>query len=93
MSTAVKIADYPNHFTMLSYRAKSGEGEAHERFADIFYVLSGTATLRTGGSLVDLTTVSPGELRGSAVTGKSEVVFHPGDNRAYSGAHSAITAS
>jgi mannose-6-phosphate isomerase-like protein (cupin superfamily) len=78
-SASVKIADYPNHYTMISYRAKSGGGEVHERFADIFYVLSGTATLITGGTLVDPIIVSPGELRGSAVTGKSEIVLHPGD--------------
>jgi mannose-6-phosphate isomerase-like protein (cupin superfamily) len=78
-SAAIKLAEYPSHFTMLSYRAKSGGGEVHEQFADIFYVISGSATLITGGTLVDPTTVSPGELRGSAVTGKIETVLHQGD--------------
>jgi mannose-6-phosphate isomerase-like protein (cupin superfamily) len=78
-SASVKLMEYPNHYTMLSYRAASGGGEVHEHFADMFYVISGTATLITGGSLVASTTVSPGELRGSAVTGDSKTELHAGD--------------
>lgn len=78
-SASVKLADYPNHATMLAYRSRNGGGEVHEQFADVFYVIAGSATLVTGGTLVDQTTAGPGEFRGSSVTGKTETVLHPGD--------------
>ena len=78
-SASVKIADYPNHFAMLSYRNKTGGGEVHERFADLFYVVQGRAMLITGASVVDPITVSPGEIRGSAVTPGKEQLLQKGD--------------
>lgn len=78
-SASVKLADYPNHATMLTYRTTSGGGEIHEHFADIFYVVAGSATLVTGGTLADQSTAGAGEFRGSAVTGKTETVLQAGD--------------
>jgi hypothetical protein len=34
-SANIKLAEYPNHYTMLSYRTKSGGGEVHEQFTDV----------------------------------------------------------
>ena len=78
-SASVKISDYPNHYTMLSYRSKTGGGEIHQNFADIFYVVHGDARLLTGGKLLNSTTASPGEMRGTAVEGGSETPLHQGD--------------
>jgi mannose-6-phosphate isomerase-like protein (cupin superfamily) len=78
-SAAIKVSDYPNHYTMLSYRGKSGGGEIHEKFADFFYVVHGSATLLTGGKLVNPAQTSPGEIRGSGVEGGTETPLHEGD--------------
>jgi quercetin dioxygenase-like cupin family protein len=42
-------------------------------------VIQGEAVLVTGGTVLNPVTVSPGETRGSSVTGGSEVILHKGD--------------
>jgi len=78
-SASVILVTYPNHYTMLAYRNQSGGGEVHEQFADIFVVLQGSATLITGGKLVDPSTTKPGELHGTAVEGGTETALSEGD--------------
>jgi len=78
-SAAVKLETYPRHFTMLSLRLKTGNGEVHERWADFFYVVRGHARLLTGGTLVGSHSTSEGELRGSAVEGGQETYLAEGD--------------
>ncbi len=80
-ASSVKLADYGNHFTMLSYRTKSGGAEVHAKFADFFYVIDGAATLSTGGKLVNPTQANnnPDESGGTAIEGGSEMPLHAGD--------------
>ena len=78
-ASSVKLSDYGNHFTMLSYRSKSGGAELHAKFADIFYVIEGSATLQTGGKLVNPTQTSSDEPRGTAVEGGTETFLREGD--------------
>jgi len=52
-----------------SRRTTPGMGEVHERDTDVIYVLDGTATFVTGGTLVDAKTVAQDEIRGSAISG------------------------
>ena len=78
-SATIKLSDYPDHYTMLTYKSKSGVAEIHEKFADFFYVVHGSATLLTGGRLVSPATASPGEIRGSSVEGGRETALHEGD--------------
>ena len=78
-SAAVKLNDYPNHYTMISLRHKNGGAEVHENFADIFFVVQGKATLLSGGEVQDEKTVSPGELRGTAVKNGSSTSLKEGD--------------
>ena len=66
-SASVTLAQYRNHSTMLAYRSRSGGGEVHEQFSDLFVILKGHATLITGGALVDVRSAGPGELRGTSV--------------------------
>src|ERR1700734_104748 len=42
---------YPQHFTMLAYRNRSGGAELHARFADVFLIEAGSAMLETGGTV------------------------------------------
>jgi hypothetical protein len=66
-SAAETLEKYPHHYTMLSFRNRSGVGELHLNFADFFTILDGHATLITGGELVDPKATAPGELRGTSV--------------------------
>jgi len=59
----------PGYKVDASRREVPGEAEVHEYDTDIFYVLGGSATLVTGGELVDARRSGPGELRGSSIAG------------------------
>lgn len=78
-SASRNLADYGNHSTMVSLRAKNGGGELHQDFADIFVVLQGHATLVTGGAVQDPKVVSPGEIRGSGVQNGERSMLNAGD--------------
>jgi mannose-6-phosphate isomerase-like protein (cupin superfamily) len=83
-AAAETLQKYGVDFTMLSVRTQSGTAELHEKFADIFVVIDGAATLLSGGELDHPTTLSPGELHGTAILhsatthlGKGDVVHIP----------------
>jgi mannose-6-phosphate isomerase-like protein (cupin superfamily) len=73
------LKQYPGHATMLSFRSRDGEAEMHERFADIFHVLAGKATLVTGGIIYGARTIGPGETRGERIEGGSRQELRAGD--------------
>jgi len=73
------IASYGNLVLMLSVRTASGVGELHERFDDLMIVEEGSATLVTGGSLVDPKTGENGEIRGTSVQGGTSKTIGVGD--------------
>jgi glc operon protein GlcG len=50
-----------------SRREGPGKAEVHTRDADVIYVLDGTATLLTGGTVIAPTSVEPEEIRGSSL--------------------------
>jgi glc operon protein GlcG len=67
-----------------SRRDRDGQAEVHQRDTDIFYVLEGTATLVTGGRVVNGKAARPNELRGESIAGgevrqigKGDVVIVP----------------
>jgi uncharacterized protein GlcG (DUF336 family)/mannose-6-phosphate isomerase-like protein (cupin superfamily) len=67
-----------------SRRDKPGLAEVHEQDADIIYVMEGTATLVTGGAVVDAKPTAPGEVRGREISGgearhiaKGDVIIVP----------------
>jgi mannose-6-phosphate isomerase-like protein (cupin superfamily) len=78
-SASETLEKYPHHYTMLAFRSRSGGGELHENYADLFYILDGRATVVTGGELIDRKTTAPGEVRGSAVNGGSHQEVKAGD--------------
>jgi glc operon protein GlcG len=68
----LEIANYKVH---ASHRDASGLVEVHTRDTDIIYMLEGTATLVTGGKVIDSKTVEPEEIRGSeSKHGESRVI-------------------
>ena len=78
-SASETLTTYPRHFTMLAFRSRSGAGELHEHFADIFTIVDGHATLVTGGHLTDPKATHPGEMAGTGVEGGSAQELQPGD--------------
>ncbi len=78
-SASTKLVQYPNHYTMIALRKKTGAAEVHEKFADFFFIVRGKATLVTGGTLVDPKTASPGEIKGTEVAGGLRTPLAKGD--------------
>jgi mannose-6-phosphate isomerase-like protein (cupin superfamily) len=78
-SASETLKEFPAHCAMLSVRSRDGEAEVHERFADVFYVLEGRATLATGGTVAGAASIGPGEIRGSAVEGGRRQELRAGD--------------
>ena len=78
-SASEMLKEYPQHFTMLSFRSRDGVVELHERFADLFVVLDGRATLLTGGTIEGAETIGPGEIRGVAIKSGTRQELRAGD--------------
>jgi len=74
-----KLAEYPNHYTMIALRNQNGGAEIHDNFADIFLVLQGSATLVSGGTVPDAKRAGEGEQRGAAVEGGARETLNQGD--------------
>jgi mannose-6-phosphate isomerase-like protein (cupin superfamily) len=68
-SASEPLGKYGNHSAMLGHREGSGEAEFHETKADFFVVQEGEARLVVGGTIENPSTPSPGEIRGSSITG------------------------
>jgi mannose-6-phosphate isomerase-like protein (cupin superfamily) len=78
-SASETLKEYPQHCAMLSFRSRDGEVEVHEKFADLFCVLAGKATLVTGGTVNGARTVAPGEVRGVSIEGGARQTLRAGD--------------
>lgn len=78
-SASETLKEYPQHFTMLSFRGRDGVVELHEDFADLFVVLDGRATLVTGGTIAGAETIGPGEIRGVSIVGGTRQERRAGD--------------
>jgi uncharacterized protein GlcG (DUF336 family)/mannose-6-phosphate isomerase-like protein (cupin superfamily) len=60
-------------------RVAPGEVEYHERVVDVMHVVQGTATVVTGGELVDPREVAPGEVRARSLDGGETHELREGD--------------
>jgi mannose-6-phosphate isomerase-like protein (cupin superfamily) len=78
-SASETLQKYGVDFTMLSFRSKDGLPELHEKFADIFVVVDGSATLLSGGELADPTSIGPGEMHGTAIRHSTTTALAKGD--------------
>jgi glc operon protein GlcG len=72
----VETADYKVH---ASHRDAAGKSEVHLADTDILYMLAGSATVVTGGTVVDPVTIEPGEIRGASIKGGERRQLVPGD--------------
>ncbi len=73
------LREYPQHRAMLSFRSRNGEVEVHEKWADLFYVMAGAATLVTGGTVCGGRVIAPGETRGDSIEGGTAQELRAGE--------------
>lgn len=63
----------------LEYRASVGPAAVHEREAELMYVIDGSGTLTTGGTLTNQTRPNPANLSGSGIEGGNAQKVSKGD--------------
>jgi glc operon protein GlcG len=62
-----------------SHRDEPGAVEIHTRDTDLIYMLEGSATLVTGGTVIDSKTIEPEEIRGRESKGGESRTITKGD--------------
>jgi len=69
----------PNYRVGMARREGPGDAEVHDIDTDVFYVFEGTATLVSGGVMVEPRTVAPGEHRAASTQGGEAKTVAKGD--------------
>jgi mannose-6-phosphate isomerase-like protein (cupin superfamily) len=69
----------PGHAAILLRRTLPGKAEVHEHQADVWYVIDGGCEFVTGGTVVAGAQESPGEIRGTSISGGDEHHLAKGD--------------
>jgi glc operon protein GlcG len=72
----IEVENYKVH---ASHRDAAGMAEVHTKDTDIIYVLDGTATFVTGGTVIDGNTTAPDEIRGKGIDGGDTRKLNKGD--------------
>jgi hypothetical protein len=73
------LIETPGYKVHAGRRERPGLVELHTQETDVIYVVDGTATFVTGGTMVDGKVVSPGQLRGTSITGGETHHLKKGD--------------
>lgn len=72
-------ADFGDHLLEISHREVSGKVEVHQVKADVIVIQTGTATLVTGGDVINPTPTGPNEIQGTSMKGGVSRQVGPGD--------------
>jgi mannose-6-phosphate isomerase-like protein (cupin superfamily) len=72
-------AEFSDHLLEISHREVSGKVELHKTKADVIVIQTGTATLVTGGEMLDPVATGPSEMQGSSIKGGTSREIGPGD--------------
>jgi mannose-6-phosphate isomerase-like protein (cupin superfamily) len=67
------------HAGILLRRTKPGKAETHTTEADVWYVVDGGCVLVVGGTTISGKEESPGQIRGTGITGGTEYKLSKGD--------------
>lgn len=78
-SSGSTLASYGNLALNLSVRTASGGAEIHAHYDDLMIVQQGSATLITGGTVVDPKPGSDGEIKGTGIQNGLQRTIMPGD--------------
>ena len=73
------LIETPGYKVQAGRRERPGLVELHTQETDVFYIVDGTATFVTGGTMVDGKLVSPGQMRGTSITGGETHHLKKGD--------------
>ena len=76
---AERILQLAPYNANLEYRASVGPAAIHEKEAEVFYVIDGTATMVTGGKLADEKRTNPENLSGTGIEGGESRAVAKGD--------------
>jgi mannose-6-phosphate isomerase-like protein (cupin superfamily) len=76
VETILHLAPYNAN---LEYRSSVGPAAVHEREAEMFYVLDGSATLTTGGKLTEEKRTNAENLTGTGIEGGNDQAVAKGD--------------
>ena len=78
-TTGMPLLETMGYKIHASRREAQGQAEIHTRDTDIIYVLAGSVTFVTGGSVVDPKVVGQDEIRGSRIEGGTLHALSQGD--------------
>jgi mannose-6-phosphate isomerase-like protein (cupin superfamily) len=73
------IVRLPPYTVSLAYRVGAELPMVHEKQAELYYVLEGTGTITSGGTMVNPTRLNGGNLEGSAIDGGTAQILSKGD--------------
>ncbi len=73
------LLETPEYRVGMARREGPGDAEVHDVDTDIFYVFEGTATLVSGGEMVEPRTVGPNEHRAASTRGGESRTVTKGD--------------
>lgn len=73
------LIKFGNYKVLACHRESPGIPEVHIKDTDVFYVLEGSATLVTGGTVVGGHPISSDEIRGKGITGGKPYRLNKGD--------------
>jgi mannose-6-phosphate isomerase-like protein (cupin superfamily) len=59
----------PNLIVLGAHRNSTGQVEVHDKETDVIYVVDGSATFVTGGTMIGGKATAPGQLRGKDIQG------------------------
>jgi mannose-6-phosphate isomerase-like protein (cupin superfamily) len=74
-----RLLSFDPYSVNMEYRAGIGPAAVHEREAEVFYIIDGTATMITGGKLTNETRTNPANLSGTGVEGGMTRTVSKGD--------------
>ena len=72
-------AEFGDHMLEISHREGDGRAELHHTKADVMVIQTGTATLVSGGDVIDPKPTLPNEIQGSGIRGGAKRTVGPGD--------------
>ena len=73
------LIETPGYKVQAGRRERPGLVELHTQETDVFYIVEGTATFDTGGTMIGGKEVSPGQMRGTSITGGETHHLKKGD--------------
>ena len=79
LSKGGPLVSAPDLLVSGSHRDKAGQVEVHEKETDVIYVVDGTATFVTGGTMVGGKVTGPRQLMGSDIEGGQTHHLSKGD--------------